>query len=165
MIIFVKFIRNYIMLSKTAEYALRIMILLTERKETSLTAEQIAQATLVPPGYTVKVLQQLGRAKLSKGQRGRNGGFMLACDPEKVHLLDVVNVIDPLSRITECPLGRADHQHSLCPLHKQIDNAIAELEKSLSSMSLQEVINSGEGSSLCQDHVDATATLSINATD
>jgi Rrf2 family protein len=152
------------MLSKTAEYALRIMILLTERKESSQTAKQIARATQVPPGYTVKVLQQLGRARLSKGQRGRNGGFVLACDPEKVHLLDVVNVIDPLARIVECPLGRADHQHSLCPLHKQIDNAIAELEKSLSSMSLQEVIDSGEGSSLCQDHTNSSAELSIHAT-
>jgi Rrf2 family protein len=153
------------MLSKTAEYALRIMILLTERKETSLTAIQIAEATLVPPGYTVKVLQQLGRAKLSKGQRGRNGGFVLACDPSTVHLLDVVNVIDPLNRIIDCPLGRTEHQHALCPLHQQIDNAIAELEKSLSSMTLQEIIDSAEGSSLCQDHADATATLSINATD
>ncbi|MDP7005139.1 MAG: Rrf2 family transcriptional regulator [Phycisphaerales bacterium] len=153
------------MLSRTAEYALRIMIYLTEHKGKSLTAEEIASATLVPPGYSVKVLQQLGRAKLSKGQRGRNGGFILACDPTKVNLLQVVTVIDPLERIKECPLGRADHQHALCPLHQQIDLAIEALETSLSSMSLQDVIDNAEGSSLCQDHVNPTATLSVNATD
>jgi Rrf2 family nitric oxide-sensitive transcriptional repressor len=152
------------MLSRTAEYALRIMILLTERKETSLTAEQIAAATLVPAGYTVKVLQQLSRAKLSKGQRGRNGGFVLACDPTKVSLLQVVTVIDPLERITDCPLGRSEHHHSLCPLHKQIDTAIEALESNLSSMSLQDIVESGDGSSLCQDHKNATAVLSINVT-
>ncbi|MBC8310595.1 MAG: Rrf2 family transcriptional regulator [Planctomycetes bacterium] len=153
------------MLSRTAEYALRIMILLTENKDKSMTADEIASATLVPAGYTVKVLQQLGRAKLSKGQRGRNGGFILACDPNKVNLLQVVTVIDPLERIKECPLGRADHQHALCPLHHQIDLAIEALENSLSSMTLQNVIDSAEGSSLCQDHSNATATLSVNATD
>ncbi len=153
------------MLSRTAEYALRIMIYLTERKDTSATAEQIAEATLAPAGYTVKVLQQLGRAKLTKGQRGRNGGFVLSCDPTKVHLLDVVEVIDPLERITECPLGRSEHQHALCPLHKQIDEAIASLESSLSRMTLQEVVESGDGSSLCQDHMQASATLSIKTTD
>ena len=152
------------MLSRTAEYALRIMILLTEHKDKSMTAEEIAQATLVPPGYTVKVLQQLGRAKLSRGQRGRNGGFILACDPAKVNLLQVVTVIDPLERIKECPLGRADHQHALCPLHHQIDLAIEALENSLSSMTLQDVLDSAEGSSLCQDHIQATATLSVNTT-
>ncbi len=151
------------MLSLTAEYALRIMIYLTENKDTSATAEQIAKATLVPAGYTVKVLQQLGRANLSKGQRGRNGGFILACDPTVISLLEVVNVIDPLERITQCPLGRSEHQHSLCPLHKQIDHAIGELESNLSSMSLQNVIENADGSSLCQDHDSGVATLTISA--
>lgn len=153
------------MLSKTAEYALRIMILLTERKKTSLTAEQIAAATLVPAGYTVKVLQQLSRATLLKGQRGRNGGFALACDPTKVTLLQVITVIDPLERITDCPLSRVGHQHSLYLLYKQIDTAIEALESSLSSMSLQDVIESDNGSSLCQNQKNATKALRVNATD
>jgi Rrf2 family protein len=153
------------MLSKTVEYALRIMILLTERKGTSLTAEQIAAATLAPAGYTVKVLQQLSRATLLKGQRGRNGGFALACDPTKVTLLDVITAIDPLERITDCPLGRTEHQHSLRLLHKQIDTAIEALESSLSSVSLQDVIESGDGSSLSQDQKNGTAALRVKATD
>ena len=151
------------MLSLTSEYALRIMIFLTEHRGESLTAEQIASATLVPAGYTVKVLQQLSRAKLSKGQRGRNGGFTLDCDPTEVTLLEVVNVIDPIQRITTCPLGRVEHQNSLCPLHHRIDKAIGELESSLASMSLQDVLNDAPGSTLCQEHETGKATLSISA--
>jgi Rrf2 family protein len=139
------------------------MIYLTEHKDDSATAIDIAKATLVPPGYTVKVLQQLGRAGLSKGQRGRNGGFTLACDPFQVTLLEVVNAIDPLERITTCPLGRSDHQHTLCPLHKQIDHAIGELVQNLSSMSLQNVIEDCDGSSLCQDSVAGKAALTISS--
>ena len=149
------------MLSRTAEYALRIMIYLTEHRSESSTAVDIAKATLVPAGYTVKVLQQLGRAGLSNGQRGRKGGFSLACDPTKVSLLQVVNVIDPLERITTCPLGRSEHQHSLCTLHKQIDHAMGELEQNLSSTSLQDVIEDCDGPSLCQDNVSGKATLTI----
>jgi Rrf2 family nitric oxide-sensitive transcriptional repressor len=151
------------MLSRTAEYALRIMILLTERK-TSLTAKQIADATLVPAGYTVKVLQQLGRAKLTNGQRGRNGGFILACDPTKVTLLQIVTVIDPLVRITECPLGRTEHQHALCPLHAHIDVTIATFEESLSSRTLQDIVAKSKGNALCQSAPTSTSKLSINAT-
>ena len=150
------------MLSRTAEYALRIMTLLAERKNSSSTAEQIEKVTLVPAGYSVKVLQQLGRSGLTKGQRGRNGGFVLACDPTQVTLLDVVNAIDPLKQITECPLGRADHQNSLCPLHKQVAHAIGQLESSLSSMTIQDVIDNSDERSLCQDHGNGTATLSIS---
>lgn len=127
------------------------MILLTERKEDCATAVQIAEATKVPAGYTVKVLQQLGRAGYVEGQRGRNGGFVLNCDPSQVSLLQIVNVIDPLQRITKCPLDRVDHQGSLCPLHKQIDHAIGELQGSLASMSLQNVLETAVGRTLCQD--------------
>ena len=59
------------MLSTTAEYALRIMIFLAESEGEPFTGEEIAEATKVTPGYTVKVLQWLGRAKLVRGQRGR----------------------------------------------------------------------------------------------
>ena len=58
------------MLSTTAEYALRIMIALTETKGGPSTSESIARATQVPSDYAVKVLQMLGRANLVRAQRG-----------------------------------------------------------------------------------------------
>jgi Rrf2 family protein len=138
------------LLSNTAEYALRIMITLAEASEDPLTSEQIAEHTRVPADYAVKVLQWLGRAQMVRGQRGRKGGFRLACDPEKTTLLDVVNVIDPLERISTCPLGRDAHQSQLCPLHHRLDEVVGILIDSLGKMTLQSVINGREGPALCQ---------------
>ena len=150
------------MLSLTAEYALRIMIFLTERKDGFATSEQIATATKVPAGYTVKVLQQLGRAGYVSGQRGRKGGFYLACNPKEVNLLQIVDVIDPLNRIEVCPLGRADHKNCLCPLHSQLDKAIEGLQKNLSDMTLQNVIDGSIGRPLCQDTSQAVFQIKIS---
>ena len=47
------------MLSTTAEYALRIMIFLAESEGERFTGEEIAEATKVTPGYTVKVLRNV----------------------------------------------------------------------------------------------------------
>ncbi len=138
------------MLSTTAEYALRIMIHLAESNGEQLTSESIAHATKVPTDYTVKVLQWLARAKMVQGQRGRRGGFRLECDPNRTTLLDVVNVIDPLERIVDCPLGREAHKSKLCPLHSRIDDVIALLQNSLGQMTLQSVIDGTRGPSLCQ---------------
>ncbi len=138
------------MLSSTAEYALRIMTVLAEAEGEPLTAEQIAEATRVPSDYAVKVLQWLGRAKMTRGQRGRGGGYRLACDPEATTLLDVVNVVDPLERITACPLGRKEHRHQLCPLHSRIDEVLGLLEDSLGQMTIQSVIEGKRGPALCQ---------------
>ena len=138
------------MLSTTAEYALRIMIHLAESNGDQLTSETIAEATKVPADYTVKVLQWLGRARMVQGQRGRRGGFRLDCDPRKTTLLDVVNVIDPLERITACPLGREVHKSMLCPLHSRLDEVIALLQDTLGEMTLQSVIDGTRGPALCQ---------------
>ncbi|MHC4107003.1 MAG: RrF2 family transcriptional regulator [Planctomycetota bacterium] len=138
------------MLSSTAEYALRIMIFLTESKDGSVTADTIAEETKVPADYTIKVLQLLGRGDMVRGRRGRRGGFSLHCDPKKTSLLDVVNVIDPLERIAACPLGREAHRGRLCPLHTQLDEVIAVLQEGLEEMTLQSVVDGARGPALCR---------------
>ncbi len=148
------------MLSTTAEYALRIMIHLAEADGEQMTSESIAQATKVPTDYTVKVLQWLGRARMVQGQRGRRGGFRLDCDPNRTTLLDVVNVIDPLERIVDCPLGREAHKSELCTLHSRIDEVIALLQDSLGQMTLQSVIDGTRGPTLCQP---SGTTITVSA--
>ena len=115
-----------------------------------MTSERIAEITRVPGDYAVKVLQWLGRAHMVRGQRGRKGGFRLDCDPKTTTLLDVVNVIDPLERISVCPLGREAHQDGLCPLHSRLDEVVAILIDSLGRMTLESVIDGRQGPSLCQ---------------
>ena len=138
------------MLSTTAEYALRIMIVLAESGPEPITSEKIAGMTKVPTDYSVKVLQMLARASLVRAQRGRGGGFHIDCDPATTTLLDVVNAIDPLERITNCPFQREDHSGQLCPLHQRLDEVIVLLQDSFRNMTIKSVIEGSPGPSLCQ---------------
>jgi Rrf2 family nitric oxide-sensitive transcriptional repressor len=149
------------MLSTTAEYALRIMIVLTESQGEPVTSERIAALTKVPADYSVKVLQMLARANLVRAQRGRGGGFQLDCDPDQTNLLDVVNAIDPLERITSCPLSRDDHRGQLCPLHTRLDEVIAMLQDSFRKMTLKSVVDGSTEGALCTaDNVGVTVSRS-----
>ena len=138
------------MLSTTSEYALRIMIVLAESETEPTTSERIAALTKVPTDYSVKVLQMLARAGLVRAQRGRGGGFQIDCDPNTTTLLDVVNAIDPLERITCCPVSRESHAGQLCPLHSRLDEVIVLLQDSFRKMTLQSVIDGAPGTALCQ---------------
>ena len=138
------------MLSTTSEYALRMMILLTEANGVPTTCAKLSDGGRIPQQYASKVLNQLRRGGLVKGQRGRYGGFVIGCDSSTTTLLDVVNVIEPLQRITECPLGRSEHTASLCPLHSQIDTAIASLESSLAQLTLRQLVDQAEDLPLCR---------------
>jgi Rrf2 family protein len=113
------------------------------------TSAELAVATKVPADYAVKILQLLARAGLVEARRGRGGGYTLRSDPKRTTLLDVVNVIDPLERITACPLGREEHRHRLCPLHSRLDEVIGLLRESLRKMTIRSVTDGRRGPALC----------------
>ncbi len=139
------------MLSQTAEYALRAIAFLADQSPEARTTGQIAKATKVPQAYLSKVLQSLSRGGLVHSQRGTGGGISLAIAPDRLTVLDVVNAVDPIRRIRECPLGLASHGVRLCPLHKRLDNALAMVEEAFGSTTLAEVLaEPSESIPLCE---------------
>lgn len=92
------------MISQTAEYALRAVVHLAAPAEKPLTTQEIAARTQVPESYFSKVLQSLGRTGILSSQRGLHGGFSLAKKSDSPTLLEVINAIDPINPIKECPL-------------------------------------------------------------
>lgn len=129
------------MFSQTVEYALRAMVHLADQAPEPRTTEQIAKATRVPRAYLSKVLQALVRAGLAHSQRGIGGGIALVKDPSELTLLEVVNAVEPIGRIRECPLGLAAHGVRLCPLHRRLDNALEQVEKAFAQTTLAEILS------------------------
>lgn len=137
------------MFSSTAEYALRAVVQLATESETALTAQRIAEVTRVPAGYLSKIMQDLVRAGIATSQRGPNGGFTLARPAAKITVLDVVNAVDPIHRITECPLGLPEHGKNLCRLHRRLDDAIALVETSFREASIADMMAPAKTGSRC----------------
>lgn len=125
--------------SQTVEYALRAAVHLASSGDAPQTNRQIADCTRVPAGYLSKVLQALGRAGLVRAQRGIHGGFTLSRTAEGITILDVVNAVDPIQRITDCPLGLDAHAANLCPLHHKLDEALAMIEDAFATTTLAEI--------------------------
>ena len=102
--------------------------MLAERHPQPLKTGEIAESTKVPKPYLVKVLQSLSKAGIVELRRGVGGGASLARELEDVTILDVVNAVDPIQRITQCPIGLAAHGVKLCPMHSRLEAAIASIE-------------------------------------
>ena len=135
-------------ISQTSEYALRAVVHLAfEQRERghgepiSQTVQQIADATRVPVNYLSKVLQQLARAKLILSQRGLGGGFRLLVTPDVLTVYEVVNAVDPVQRITGCPLRLAAHCDRLCPMHQRLDDAMALIEEQFRATKIVDLLD------------------------
>lgn len=129
------------MISQTAEYALRAAVVLGSQPDRPMTTQEIAQASLVPVGYLAKVLQLLGKAGIVEARRGIRGGHILNRSLERLTVYDVVNAVDPLERITHCPLKLSAHAERLCSLHQKLDDAVAMLEAYFKQTTIRDLLN------------------------
>jgi Rrf2 family protein len=129
------------MLSKTAEYALRVAVCLAQSPQTLAAADELAEVTKIPRLYLHKVVQDLVRGKLVRSQPGPGGGYLIAKSPNKITILDVVNAVAPLQRIRHCPLGLSSHTR-FCPLHRELDKVYAETEKAFARVTLDQLLRS-----------------------
>jgi Rrf2 family transcriptional regulator, nitric oxide-sensitive transcriptional repressor len=128
------------MLSQTVEYALRAVVQLASIAPEASTTAELAVVTQVPPAYLAKVLQALVKAGIVASQRGASGGVALAQPAEKLTILDIVDATDPIRRIKSCPLDLVTHGTKLCPLHRRLDAALAQVEHAFRSTTLAEVV-------------------------
>jgi Rrf2 family nitric oxide-sensitive transcriptional repressor len=127
------------MFSQTVEYALRAVVYLADQEE-ARTTQQISDVTKVPTAYLAKVLQNLNRAGLVRSQRGLYGGFLQGKLPSELTIWEVVQAVDPIRRIKTCPLELESHKTRLCPLHKKLDDAVAQVEKAFRETTIADIL-------------------------
>jgi Rrf2 family protein len=128
------------MFSHTAEYALRVVVHLASLEGKPATIAQLAGATKVPQGYLAKVLRSLAIAGLVRSQRGLHGGSVLARPAGSMTVLDVVQAVDPIHRITRCPLDLKSHERAMCPLHRRLDEAIGLVQRALAHSPIAQMV-------------------------
>jgi Rrf2 family transcriptional regulator, nitric oxide-sensitive transcriptional repressor len=134
-----------VIFSQTVEYALRSVVWLASHSGSPQTVQQIADATQVPSNYLAKVMNSLRRTGLVESRRGLGGGYVLARTGDELTVLDVVNTVDPIQRIVQCPLGLRSHGLNLCPLHRRLDEAIGLIEKAFVKTKIADLVVGADG--------------------
>jgi Rrf2 family protein len=85
-------------LSCKTEYALLALLELAIRYNEGepLQIRQIAAQQNIPDRYLEQLLATLRRSGLVRSQRGAKGGYLLAREPRKITLFDIVSCLDGL---------------------------------------------------------------------
>ena len=97
-------------LSVKVDYACRVLAQLARQHGSADLAhiEALARVEAVPANYLVQILSELRNGGLITSRRGKQGGYALAREPEKITLLDIVEVIEgELLEITSAGPGQS----------------------------------------------------------
>ncbi len=139
------------LLSEACDYGLRAVVWMAQRPAEPHKVKDIAAGIEAAPGYLIKVLQELSKAGILTARRGSQGGYTLQADPSTLTALDVIGAIDPLERISSCPLLIDSHSTALCPMHRCIDDAMASIEAVFGQTTIADVIaNDPASQPVCQ---------------
>ncbi|MEO1837502.1 MAG: Rrf2 family transcriptional regulator [Akkermansiaceae bacterium] len=138
------------MITQTAEYALRAIVYLGNEEGHPRTTAQISAATRAPASYLSKVMQRLSEKGIVGSQRGLHGGFKIRQPLTELTILDVVNAVDPILRIRECPLGNKAHGKNLCPLHRCMDETLAHAEESFQAITVDNLLEKPRRGRTCR---------------
>ena len=128
-----------VMISSTAQYALRAALFLASGDGGFVSRSKIAEAATVPHDYLLKVLNELDSAGIVESRRGPGGGYRLTASPADITVLQIVLVVDSIPRFTTCPLGIPGHA-KLCSLHQLLDDASRSVEKVFGETTLEDLI-------------------------
>lgn len=90
------------MLSDTARYAIRALVVLAQRAPAAVSILEIAEQAGAPRKYLESILLRLRKDGLLVSQRGRTGGYALARPAEEIAVADMIRSVDGPLALAPC---------------------------------------------------------------
>ena len=132
------------------DYALRVLIYLTQTRDDLATISEIADFYQISRNHLVKIVHHLSSAGFIQTTRGKNGGMKLARSAELISIGDVVRRMEPNFDIVEC--FNADNPacvvSAVCALKSALYQAGNEFLGVLDRFTLADAMEQGERTEL-----------------
>jgi Rrf2 family protein len=122
-----------VLFSRACEYALRALFEMARHPEQdSWTVQELAQSTDTPAPFLAKTFQSLVKGDILISTKGRHGGFAFARPPQRISLMEIVDLIDGPDVSKNCALGLATcNDDTPCPFHSHWKNIRASISNAL----------------------------------
>jgi len=111
-------------LSKTTQYAIRLLVVLSSNPNKLLAIKDIADELDIPYKYLTAIVTVLVKANFIKSSKGRNGGIKLSQKPHEINIIQILDALEEPCCDNECLLGTGVcNNRSECPLHESLEDA------------------------------------------
>ena len=110
------------MITKEADYALRVMLFLARAGEAAASTARLAAELDIPYRFLRKIVRRMVEAGLIGSRRGKGGGVRLKRPAERISLLDVLNAMDRRGvALNACgERGQPCPRHGGCAVHPEL---------------------------------------------
>lgn len=88
-------------LTQFTDYSLRALIYIALKKD-SCTIKDITEAYTISNNHMIKIVHNLSKIGLIKTSRGKNGGILMAVQPETINLGQLIGRLEPHFDLVPC---------------------------------------------------------------
>jgi len=104
--------------SKTTEYALRVLTYMASNEKGLYTAKYLHEQLNIPYKYLTKLMTDLVKGGCLKSIQGRDGGFMIVKESDKLTLAEIVETVEGIDGFNGCILGLPEcSDENPCAMH------------------------------------------------
>lgn len=105
-------------LSKTSDYAIRILTFMASDPDKMYTAANLIKTLSVSDKYLRRIMTEMTKGGLIQSIQGREGGYRFSKKPENIYLNNVVDLFEGMDQYRGCILGFCDcNDANPCALH------------------------------------------------
>ena len=113
-----------------------------QHKEEIVSVSDLVRELKIPRPFLRKILQELSNRELLISYKGKGGGFRLAVSPDRIFLIDLIELFQGPVKLNECLFKKkVCPDIKTCPLRKKllnIENLVMTELKSITLKSLSE---------------------------
>lgn len=129
-------------LTKTSEYAIRVLTLLAKSPRSVISTRQINETLDIPYKYLGKLMRKLAAHGFVTTVQGTRGGQVLAHDPYEIQLSDIVFAIEGNDYLDRCLLGFPEcNDDNPCMLHDRWIKLKTEIDAFLYHNTLRDILD------------------------
>ncbi|QIO04836.1 RrF2 family transcriptional regulator [Acinetobacter shaoyimingii] len=126
-------------LNKFSDYALRVLMYISQDRDTPYTIAEIAENLQVSENHLVKIVHFMAKQEWIITTRGKGGGMRLNPNSLTLKLGVIVRILEGNTQIVECntpPCVLRNH----CGLKGILDQAVEQFYQTLDQYTLQQVL-------------------------
>jgi Rrf2 family protein len=125
------------LITRDTDYSIRALIYIARNKDRIVSITELVKELDTPRPFLRKILQLLSARGVLKSYKGKNGGFALAKKPEKIYLLDLMEIFQGKFKLSECLFKKKICPNQInCELKSKLDSLGELVENKIKEITL-----------------------------
>ncbi|MFA6358038.1 MAG: Rrf2 family transcriptional regulator [Candidatus Omnitrophota bacterium] len=131
------------LVTKNIHYAIKSLLYFAQYPVKVISVNELVKKLNMRRAFLRRILQVLSRQRILKSLKGYGGGFILNIKPDKIRIIDVVNIFRKEANILDCLLEKDICLYpNKCLLMRKMKNIEVQLNNTLSKLTIAKLLKS-----------------------